>query len=253
MFFPRLRRQAKWMFLFLALVFGLGFVGFGVGAGGIGLGNVFQGAGDTGIPSVSAAEERVAENPNDVQAFRDLATAHQAAGNTDDAIEAYENVIRLRPKEVDALEKVAALYLTKVDEAQRRANEANFRAAFVVPGATVASLVVVDGKPLDPDPITNSVNQRLSETVNAALGEAQQAASSAVESYRRITVATPKDANAQLTLARTSGDAGDAATAIAAYEKFIALRPDDPLVPEIKRIVRDLKQSQATPPVSTSG
>ena len=31
MFFPRLRRQAKWVFLFLALVFALGFVGFGVG------------------------------------------------------------------------------------------------------------------------------------------------------------------------------------------------------------------------------
>jgi cytochrome c-type biogenesis protein CcmH/NrfG len=253
MFFPRLRRQAKWMFLFLALVFGLGFVGFGVGAGGIGLGNVFQGSGDSGIPSVSAAEKRVSENPSDVQAFRDLATAHQAEGNTDDAIEAYENVIRLRPKEVDALEKVAALYLTKVDEAQQRANEANFRAAFVVPGATVAGLVVLDDKPLDPDPITNTVNQRLSEEVNAALGEAQQSASSAVEAYRRITVATPNDANAQLTLARTASDTGDATTAIAAYEKFIKLRPDDPLVPELKRIVRDLKKSQATPTISPSG
>ena len=33
MFFPRLRRHAKWMFLFLALAFGLGFVGFGVEIG----------------------------------------------------------------------------------------------------------------------------------------------------------------------------------------------------------------------------
>ena len=32
MFFPRLRRQAKWMFVFLALVFGVGFVIFGVGS-----------------------------------------------------------------------------------------------------------------------------------------------------------------------------------------------------------------------------
>ena len=31
MFFPRLRRHAKWMFLLLALAFALGFVGFGVG------------------------------------------------------------------------------------------------------------------------------------------------------------------------------------------------------------------------------
>ena len=32
MFFPRLRRHAKWMFLFLALALGLGFVLFGIGA-----------------------------------------------------------------------------------------------------------------------------------------------------------------------------------------------------------------------------
>ena len=34
MFFPRLRRHAKWMFVFLAVALGGGFVIFGVGAGG---------------------------------------------------------------------------------------------------------------------------------------------------------------------------------------------------------------------------
>ena len=47
MFFPRLRRHAKWMFVFLALVFGLGFVVFGVGAGGTGIGDIFRGSGGT--------------------------------------------------------------------------------------------------------------------------------------------------------------------------------------------------------------
>ncbi len=45
MFFPKLRRNAKWVFLFLALVFALGFVGFGVGAGGVGIGDVLRGCG----------------------------------------------------------------------------------------------------------------------------------------------------------------------------------------------------------------
>jgi tetratricopeptide (TPR) repeat protein len=252
MFFPKIRRHAKWMFLFLALAFGLGFIGFGVGAGGIGLGNALQGSGDSGIPSISSAEKRVSENPNDVEAFRDLATAHQAEDNTDDAIEALENVVRLRPKDVDALGTLAALYLAKVDEAQIEANNANFRAAFIVPGATVAGTVVIDGKPLDPDPISNAVNQRLSEAVNTALGEAQTASSRAIDAYRRITVATPKDAQAQLTLAQASAEAGDTATAIKAYETFIDLRPDDPLVPDVKRILKDLEKSQSTT-VSPSG
>ena len=89
MFFPRLRRHAKWMFIFLALAFGLGFVGFGVGAGGIGIGDVFRdAAGGTGVPSISDSEQKVLDNPKNAKAFKDLATAHQAAGSIDEAIEA---------------------------------------------------------------------------------------------------------------------------------------------------------------------
>src|SRR3990170_3141572 len=91
MFFPKLRRHAKWMFLFLAVAFGLGFVGFGVGAGGIGIGDVFRGTGGAaGVPSIEDSQKRVSENPKDAKAFRDLATAHQAAGNSDEAIDALE-------------------------------------------------------------------------------------------------------------------------------------------------------------------
>ncbi len=44
MFFPKLRRQAKWVFVFLALSFAVGFVVFGVGSdGGAGLGDLLQG------------------------------------------------------------------------------------------------------------------------------------------------------------------------------------------------------------------
>src|SRR3989337_182626 len=74
MFFPRLRRHAKWMFLFLAVAFGLGFVGFGVGAGGIGVGDVFRGTGgSSGVPSASDAPKRIDEHPKDAPPFRALA------------------------------------------------------------------------------------------------------------------------------------------------------------------------------------
>jgi tetratricopeptide (TPR) repeat protein len=254
MFFPKLRRQAKWMFLFLALVFGLGFVGFGVGAGGIGLGNVFQGSGESGIPSISSAEKRVSENPRDAQAFRDLATAHQAEGNTDEAIEALQSFVGLRPRNVDGLRELAALYLAKASEAQVEAQNANIRAAYTVPGASVAGTIILDGQPLDPDPISKTVSDRLSEAVNAALQEAQTASSQAVEMYRRIADASPRDPNVQLELGQAAQNAGDNTTAIAAYEKFLRISPNDPTAPEIKRIIKELKASQQpTPTVSPSG
>lgn len=253
MFFPRLRRQAKWMFLFLAVVFALGFVGFGVGAGGIGLGNIFQGSSESGVPSISSAEKRVQENPRDAAAFRDLATAHQAQGNTDEAIQALESHVALRPRNVDALRELAALYLAKAGEAQQEANNANARAVFTAPGATLVPAIVIGGQPLEADVISSTVSASLSQAVNTALGEAQAASSQAVESYKKIAEAQPRDPNVQLELAQAATDAGDATTAIAAYEKFLKIAPDDPTAPEVRRIVKQLKASQATPTVSTSG
>ena len=134
MFFPRLRRHAKWMFLFLAIVFALGFVGFGVGAGGVGFGDVIRdAAGGGGTPSVSDAEKRVLDNPKDAQAFKDLSTAQQAAGNTDGAIEALQNYVQLRPKNTDVLRELAALYLQQASVAQERAQILQARAD--IPGA----------------------------------------------------------------------------------------------------------------------
>ncbi len=244
MFFPRLRRHAKWMFLFLALVFGLGFVGFGVGAGGVGVGNILEGVGgDSGVPSVSDAEKRAAENPTDPQAFRELATAQQTAANTDGAIEALERFVQLRPQNTDALRELAGLYLTKAGEAQQRANDANIRAAYLAPGATLASTLRLADKPLDPDPITGALNTQLSTAVSTALGEAQQASASALSTYERIAAASPNDPSVQLELGQAAQNAGDTTKAIAAYEKFLRIAPDDPTAPEVQRVLKELRAS----------
>jgi tetratricopeptide (TPR) repeat protein len=242
MFFPRLRRHAKWMFLFLALAFGLGFVGFGVGAGGIGIGDVFRGAGgDTGVPSISEAEKRVSENPRDPKAHRDLASAHQAEGNTDEAIAALESFIGLRPKNVDALRELASLYLTKATEAQQRAQNAQIRAAYLAPGASIAGAVQLGGAQLDTDPISTAVSSGISQEYSAALTDAQGANAKAVDMYRRITQAMPNDPSVQLELAQAAVDAQDVATAISAYEAFLKLAPDDPTAVEVRRILRQLR------------
>ena len=247
MFFPRLRRHAKWMFLFLAVAFGLGFVGFGVGAGGIGIGDVFRGsAGGSGVPSISESEKRIAENPRDAQAFRDLATAHQAEGNTDEAIRALESFIAIRPRNVDALRELAGLYLAQVQDAQRRAQEADLRAAYLAPGINVAGVISLGGRPLDADPITNALRTELEQEISLASAEAQQASAKAVDMYKRMTVALPNDPNVQLELAQAAQGAGDAVTAIAAYEAFLKLAPDDPTSVEVRRILKFLRAQSAT-------
>jgi tetratricopeptide (TPR) repeat protein len=245
MFFPRLRRHAKWMFLFLALAFGLGFVGFGVGAGGIGIGDVFRdAAGGTGVPSISDSEQRVLENPKDAQAFRDLATAHQAAGNTDEAVEALQSFIQLRPKNTDALRELAALYLQQASAAQERAQIYQTRAAYLAPGTIRDTVFSLGDTPLDPDPITSAVSSRYEQEIQAAASEIQTASAQAVEQYKKIAALQPNDPTVQLELAQAAQSANDTATIVAAYERFLKLAPNDPTAPEVRRILKQYKQFQ---------
>jgi tetratricopeptide (TPR) repeat protein len=247
MFFPRLRRHAKWMFLFLALAFGLGFVGFGVGAGGIGIGDVFRdAAGGTGVPSISDSEQRVLENPRDAAAFRDLATAQQAAGNTDEAVEALQSFIQLRPRNTDALRELAALYLQQASAAQERAQIYQTRAAYLAPGTIRDTVFQLGSTPLDPDPITSAVSSAYEREIQAAASEIQTASTQAVEQYKKIAQLQPNDPTVQLELAQAAQSANDTATIIAAYERFLRLAPNDPTAPEVRRILKQLKQFSAS-------
>jgi tetratricopeptide (TPR) repeat protein len=243
MFFPRLRRHAKWMFLFLALAFALGFVGFGVGAGGIGVGDVFRdAAGGTGGPSVSDAEQKVLDNPKNAAAFRELATAHQTEGNIDEAIEAMQSFVALKPKDEDGLRELAALYLQQASEAQERAQIYQVRSDYLAPGSIRDTIFQLGGSPLAPDPITNAVSTAYDSQISAAASEIQTASAQAVEQYRKIAALNPDDPTVQLELAQAAESANDTTTAIAAYEKFLELAPDDPTAPQVKRILKQYKR-----------
>ena len=94
LFFTRLRKRAKWVFIFLAVVFGLSFALFGVGSsvgGGGGLQDIFNGirGGGSGTPSVSKAQKATQKNPKDAQAWNDLASAYDLNGDYVSAIPAW--------------------------------------------------------------------------------------------------------------------------------------------------------------------
>jgi tetratricopeptide (TPR) repeat protein len=247
MFFPKLRRHAKWMFVFLALVFGLGFVIFGIGSDqGTGVGDLFRdGGGGTGGISVSDARERVQANPRDAEAKRQLATALQTEGQTDEAILVLGDYVTLRPKDDDALSELAGLYLTKGTARQREAQEAQFRASFVTGDPAFSTpLELGDGQSLAPDPIIQAVTAETSEAVNAAYTESQAAFANATQTYERIVALSPRDPNIQLELAQAAQQAGDFPKAIGAYERFLELAPDDPTAPLVKQQIQQLQGAQ---------
>jgi tetratricopeptide (TPR) repeat protein len=242
MFFPRLRRHTKWMFVFLALVFGLGFVLFGIGAGGTGVGDIFRNAGGTsGAPSISDARERTEENPKDAEAWRDLSTAYQTEGQAAEAIAALNQYVDLRPKDDAALRELASLYLSRGRERAQAAQLAQYQASFASGGTDVLPGLSANGRPVVTDPIAGAVQASRSAVVQDLAGQAQDAYNKAVETYRELVVVVPNDPNVQLELAQAAQQAGDAQTAIGAYETFLRLAPDDPNAAIVRQQLKQLR------------
>jgi len=252
MFFPKLRRQAKWVFVFLALVFALGFVVFGVGSGGgIGLGDLFGTGGSGQTASESKAREAIKKNPDNAQAYQDLSNALQTKGDLRGATSALETYTQLRPQNTDALAALAGLYTalgfrlqTEITAAQESAQSSSFATA-LDPGLQAGNQSAVG---------TNAIFQSLADRANSKLTvlyqRQQDDFNKAEKVSKKIVALNPKDANSQLNLGQAAQTAGDTKGAIAAYKKFIKLAPDDPNVAAVKQQIKALRQAAKSPNVS---
>src|SRR5256714_5547506 len=110
LFFMRLRRQAKPMYVILAVLFALTFAFLGVGSGsGGGLHQLFQGLKPLhpSGTSVSAAQKEVKAHPSNPKGFRDLATAYEGRNDKAGAISALQSYTTLKPKDVSAWNELA--------------------------------------------------------------------------------------------------------------------------------------------------
>ena len=245
MFFSRLRRRAKWVFLALAIIFAGSFVFLGVGAGGSGIGDylsdLFGGAGgDT--PSVSEARAKVEANPNDLAARRELATALQADGQIAAAIPHLERYTQGREDDVDALITLAALYGTRAQEQQVELQEAQISAS----GSGFATEISDPSSPLTEGftgPITQLQQEDTATRVNELILEATSTYAKQADAWERLTELQPEEASHYLQLGQARYFAGATDEAITAWEEFLELAPDDPNAPLIRRQLRALKQN----------
>src|SRR4249919_1763026 len=254
MFFTRLRRHAKWMFVFLALVFAVGFVGFGIGANqNASLGDLIRGnnGSTSGNVSVSDAREQLQKNPKSAAAKREHATALQEDGQTNEAITVLNSYVTQRPKDEDALRELAGLYLARANALAQDAQVAQLLASYRTFGSTFAvPLDLGNGATIGTDPIDNAISTQASQQVNEAYGKAQTAYQSAESTYEKLVAVAPRDPNVQLELAQAAQQSGNTPKAIAAYQRFLTLAPDDPSAPIVKQQIAQLKAAQAP---ATSG
>jgi tetratricopeptide (TPR) repeat protein len=239
MFFPRLRRQAKWVFLLLAFVFAGGFVFFGVGSGSTGLGDLLRGnfnifgnnGGSTNSSAVKSALEKTRAHPKDPNAWNDLATAYNADGRSSDAYKAYQHLLKLRPNDTAALQSVGAYYQNK---AQTKYTEAqNFQAQ--VPLSIGSVIGVSSASPIGQALSNDPTAQQLTQKAQAAFSEYTTAVQKYAQVYKRLAKLQPTDVNTQFTYAQLAEATGDNKAAIAAYRKVVKLAPADPAAKAAKQ------------------
>ncbi|MGB2952065.1 MAG: hypothetical protein WBB74_01585 [Gaiellaceae bacterium] len=237
LFFTRLRKTQKPIFIFLALVFGLGFVFFGVGSGSTGiadaLGNFSHifGGGSSTSSAVSKASDRTKKHPNDPQAWKALADAYRTNGKDAQATIALEHFVKLRPNNADALLQIGSYWgnqgATIGGQWQVARNDAANQSPLFQPGS--AALTGKLGQALTgQDPIRATLSQQADQLRLVSFSYFRKSESA----FKRYAQLKKNDQFAQLQLADAARDAWilaqaieDKNTAIAAYRRVVKLGP----------------------------
>lgn len=247
MFFPRLRRQAKWVFVFLALVFAVGFVAFGVGSGSSGIsdilrGNFFGGGGTSTSSLVKQKQQAIARNPQDISAYLDLAGLYQQDQDETNALATLSKAEQVAPKNFDVLNRIAGIYSGQAELERQAAQNAQivyFESTVSPPGLDPSSTL---GQAISGDPYSDVLKTR----ANEAYSKMVSAFTKAETAYKKLVTAaagTSQEANAQLQLAGAAQISGDTTTAVDAYTRFLRIAPDSPNALAVRQTLEQLKAS----------
>ena len=251
MFFPKLRRQAKWMFVFLALAFGIGFVAFGIGgAGGSGISDLFmQNAGSSG-PSVGDAQEKI--DDGNLAAYKELTEAYRAEGKQDEAIAAGEAYVRARQNDYVFMRTLASDYEGKAarqrDEASAIQEElsSSTGTTFAIQPESKLGQALGMGR-IDRE-LTADANQKLTELY----GGIESSYSRATELYQRVARVQNDDVLLQMLLAQAAYQSRKNGIAIKAYQQVCKLAPESPDCDQARDAILQLR-AQAVSGAPASG
>jgi cytochrome c-type biogenesis protein CcmH/NrfG len=251
LFFSRLRRHAKVIYVLLALVFALGFVVLGVGSGSTGVGDLLQGklfgSNSTSTSSqIHDKQQAVARHPRDVTLYLDLAGLYQSAQKESQALATLRQAQKVAPKNVDVLNRIAGIYSARgarAGDEYRNVLAVYSENAAAAPGIDTSSQL---GQALTSDPYTRGLQTQL----NQAYTKVTTAYSTVASVYKEAVTAakgTSSEPNALLQWASAAQSANDVTTAMTAYEQFLRVAPDNPNAPTVRQTLAQLQASLGTP------
>jgi tetratricopeptide (TPR) repeat protein len=252
LFFSRLRRHAKWVYVFLAVVFALGFVVLGIGSGSTGItdvlrGNFFGGGGNSTSSQIKDQQQKINQNPKNIEAYLNLSTLYQQEQQTPQAIATLEQGAKVEPKNLDVLNRLAGIYRTQAESSLNAA--ASAQAALSANNSLLPGLD--PGSPLGQDLGTDPVSKSLSQNASESFSKMSTAFSKAEAAYQRVATAargTAQEASSQLQLGsvavetlRLTGQPTDALRAITAFKRYLQLAPDGANAAQARQTIAQLE------------
>jgi tetratricopeptide (TPR) repeat protein len=245
LFFSRLRRHAKVLYVLLAIVFAAGFVLLGVGSGSTGIGDILQGklfggGGSSTSSQIDDKQKAIASHPKDVALYLDLAGLYQADQKESQALSTLKKAQTLAPKNVDVLNQIAGIYSARAArEGDRYQTLLNtyLQNSVTQPGLDPNSQI---GQALTSDPYSRALQTRLNNqyvATTTAYSKVEAAYKRAVDASK----GTSNEANALLQWAGAAQNANDLATAVKAYKRFLAIAPDNPNAATVRQTLQQLQ------------
>ncbi|MGH3010016.1 MAG: tetratricopeptide repeat protein [Gaiellaceae bacterium] len=228
LFFSRLRRRQKWVFLAVAIVFAATFVGVGVGSGnGNGLSQLYSGLFGGGSNAVSKATNEIKTNPR--QGYRDLANAYVSQNDLPSAIKALQTYLAIRNTDAGLWTQLGGL-----EQQQGTTYAQQYQAALQAAQLQAPGLAFTPTGPLatqlGKNPINDYYAQQGSAQTSLYYQQATSSFSSALKDYRHAALIQPRNANLQYLISQVALYSNQNAVAIKALKRFVQIDPRSPQV-----------------------
>jgi cytochrome c-type biogenesis protein CcmH/NrfG len=251
LFFSRLRRHAKVIYVLLALVFVFSFVLLGVGSGSNGISdalqNFFGSNSGTSIGSqIKDKQKAVERHPQDVNLYLDLSGLYQSDNQEAKALATLRKARTVAPKNIDVLTRIASIY-----GAQAGREGDNYRNILAVysqnvttpPGLDTSSQI---GQALTSDPYSQALQTQLNTAYTKVTGAYEKVAG-VYKQAAQDAKGTSNEPNALLQWASAAQSANDLGSAITAYQRFLKVAPGNPNAAAVRQTLTQLQASAGQP------
>jgi tetratricopeptide (TPR) repeat protein len=253
LFFTKLRKRAKFVYVLLAVLFGITFAFLGVGSGqGGGLDQLFQGLNifHHSSDSVSKAESYIKAHPAAAKGYRELATAYEAKGDSVNAISALQQYTGLKPKDAKTWAELGGLQLSQAQLFLQQYQQAYTNRQLLTPSQSFLPTGKL-GQALGTNRVEQVAGQNADAIVQNLQQQTQRGYTDALASYGKVTRLTPRDSNAWFQYAQTAQQTGNYAAAVTGYKRYLKLNPASTSKAQIEQLIKQLSPAPAAPPKKT--